>query len=283
MLGQRQIYIVAVAVIGACLAFYVLREIMAPGFFARTAKVDYGRFLTSSMSWHHHPWYYYFWNWQRLGFFTPYVYWLPIALTVGLVSKKYRVPSMLLIVQVLAFVGILSYPVVKLMWYDAPAYPLLALLCAIGFVCAWDFLLSKVNMSMGLKNALFVVCLGILFFFPVKAMYQRNVDNRLPVDILEREGHFIRELHRTKSALKNYKVLMVYDQNAHYTQVDFYMNAYNRYEGYGIELLRDTSMVASGDTIAVCQENLIAWLKEKYVTEVLSKGETGCELLVIGQ
>ncbi len=283
ILSQRHTYLVAGLVLLLCIGYYVLREYLTPGYLTRTVKVDYGRFLTQTMAWHHHPWYYYFWNWYRLEFFTPYVFWLPVAIVIGLLSKVFHRPVMLLTTHVLVFIGILSYPIVKLMWYDAPVYPFLALLCAIGGVVVWDFIKEKIKLNKGSEAILFTILLASIFFIPVRDMYRRNADQRLPVDILEREGFFIRELSRNNPVLKRYKVLMVYEQNAHYTQVDFYMNAYNRYMGFEIELLRDTTLVQLEDTIACCQEKQLQWLKAHFECEVIVRGETGCEIMKLGQ
>ena len=128
---------------------------------------------------------------------------------------------------------------------------------------------------------IFVVLLSGAFFYPALSMYQRNANLRLPVDVLEREGFFLRDLHNTKPDLKQFNVLMLAQQNAHYTQVDFYLNAYNRYKGYDITLLRDTLQVQKGDTIACCQAEQIVWLREHFEIEELERNEIGCVLMKI--
>lgn len=276
---QRHAYVVGVGVLIVCIGYYILRESLAPGFFARTAKVDYGRFLTQTMTWHHHPWYYYFWNWQRLDFFTPYVYALPIAVVLGVISKTYRNITILLTVQALVFIGILSYPIVKLMWYDAPVYPLLALICAIGLISVWEWIERKLGQRDHLKKLLFAAFLLVVFFVPIKEMFKRNAEIRLPVDGLEREGFFVRELKQSHSDLKSYNVLMLSDQNAHFTQIDYYINAYNRYEGYVISHLKDTALVQRGDTILCCQDKQIAWLREKFDVTEIATHKIGCALM----
>jgi 4-amino-4-deoxy-L-arabinose transferase-like glycosyltransferase len=276
---QHASWVATAGVIVVIAGFYFLRESLAPGFFSRTLQADYSRFTTDHLAWHHHPWYYYIQNWYSLEFFTPWVFWLPFAAAFGLASIRLRQAAVLILVQLLVFVGIFSYPKVKLMWYDAPVYPLLALLCAIGLITAWDWVKHRLALKPAIAQTTLVGLCIALFFLPVRKMYERNTDLYLPVDILEREGFFLRDLHRNHPDLKDINVLMLAGQNAHYTQVDFYMNVYNRYEGYRIALYRDTPDVRSGDTIACCQEDQIAWLREHFVLEELSASEIGCVLV----
>jgi hypothetical protein len=281
ILSRRETYIAVIGVILIFLGYYTLREYFAAGYLKRTIQVDYRRFTTSTMAWHHHPWYYYLQNWYTLEFFVPYMCWLPVAIMIGMWSKMRRAPVILLTAQAIVIVGILSYPVVKLMWYDAPVYPLLALLCAIGFVAVWGYFERKAKISTAMSSGLFAAVLLILFAIPVKSMYQRNADLYLPVDVMEREGFFLRELRRTKPEFTQFKVLMLAQQNAHYTQVDFYVNAYNRYAGCDIAVMRDTLDVQAGDTIAVCQEEQIKWLHKHFEVEELAESEIGCVLVSV--
>jgi hypothetical protein len=115
--------------------------------------------------------------------------------------------------------------------------------------------------------------------FPIKRIYTENSNLYQPVDILEREGFSIRDLNRTYPDTKEYKVLMLAGQNAHYTQVDFYVNAYNRYKEYDLEILKDTSEVRSGQTILCCQDAQVQWLDDHFHLEQLRGNEIGCVLV----
>jgi 4-amino-4-deoxy-L-arabinose transferase-like glycosyltransferase len=279
VLGHWWTWMVVGAAMAVCMGYYALREVYAPGYMYVAWYSDYTRFYTNILTWHNHPWYYYFWNWHRLEFFTPYVFWLPLAAASGLILHKHRQPMLLLTVQVLVFVGVLSYPIVKLMWYDAPVSPLLALICAIGFIVLLDAVAARLRLSESLKRMLFTAFLIIIFVIPVKTMYQRNAELYLPVDILEREGFSIRDLHRTDPKIKEYKVLMLAGQNAHYTQVDFYLNAYNRYQGYDLEILKDTSEVHTGQTVLCCQDAQAQWLDANYKVVRNLQNNIGCILV----
>jgi 4-amino-4-deoxy-L-arabinose transferase-like glycosyltransferase len=280
---QRHTWLVAGGVLLFSTGFYVVRELMYPGYMYKTWFSEYTRFFDNVMSWHNHPWYYYFWNWYRLEFFVPYVFWLPVALAIGLWSRVLRKPVMLMAIYVFTFIAILSYPIVKLMWYDAAAYPFLALICASGAVALWDGLMDKARAAGSVREVLFVPLLVLLFAKPVCDMYKRNAELREPFDILEREGDFVRTLHKTEPELRAYDILMMYDQNAHYTQIDFYVNAYNRYQGYHLELITDTLLVQPGDTLACCQEVLIHSLERAFELDTVVSNRHGCILATIKQ
>ena len=282
LLRQWYTWLIAGLVVVACMSYYVIREYALPGYLYHVYYSEYTRFNVNILPWHNHPWYYYFWNWQRLGFFTPYVYWLPVAVLIGLFHKNVRKATSLMSIQVVVFIGVLSYPIVKLMWYDAPVYPLLALLCATGFVVLWDWFVQKASVRENIRDGAFILVLAGLFCLPVLKMFERNADLYLPVDILEREGFSIRELKRNHPEFRQYKVLMLAQQNAHYTQVDFYLNAYNRYGGYDISLLRDTTGVSPGDTILCCQDEQIRWLTTSYPCDTIDTNVIGCVRLAVG-
>jgi 4-amino-4-deoxy-L-arabinose transferase-like glycosyltransferase len=279
ILTRKETYIIALLGIFITVGYYMLRESLAPGYLSRTLKIDFGRFTTDYMAWHHHPWYYYIRNWYALEFFTPYIFWLPMAVVTGFLIPKYRKAVLLLTIQVVVFIALFSYPKVKLMWYDAPAYPLLSLICAIGFIALWDAVQTRIDKRPVLSHMVFGITLLLIFAIPVKDMYKRNAGLYLPADQLEREGFFIRELKRTRPELKNYKVLMLAEQNAHFTQLDFYLNAYNRHMGYELQHLRDTTEVRAGDTIAVCQEEQMEWLERNFQLELIRENQTGCVLV----
>jgi 4-amino-4-deoxy-L-arabinose transferase-like glycosyltransferase len=281
IVSRKETYLSALIIAAVCIGYYVLRESLAPGFFDRTSSVDFGRFTTDYMAWHHHRWYYYVRNWFMLDFFTPYAYWLPVAIATACAFAKYRQPTVMLTPLAFVFVAVFSYPKVKLMWYDAPVYPWLALICATGFLALWDFLIQRFHMNTRAAQWLFAVALVVIFAIPVINMYERNAELYLPVDPMEHEGFFIRELSRDKPEVKNYIVLMMAEQNAHFTQLDFYLNAYNRHKGFHLAHLRDTSDVRAGDTIAVCQERQYNWLIDNYLVEEIFNGETGCKLVVL--
>jgi hypothetical protein len=252
------------------------------GYLYRTWYSEYTRYFVNVMSWHNHSWYYYFWNWHRLEFFTPYVFALPIAISAGLISRAHREMTTLLPVHAFTFVAILSYPIVKLMWYDAPVYPLLALMIGVGTIVLWSRCESALKLNNTWSLTWLSVLLILLFAIPVRNMYHRNAALFLPVDILEREGFFVRQLHHESPELKDYKILMQAETNAHYTQIDFYVNAYSRYEGYSLDILQDTSMVAPGYMVACCQEEQMAWLRQKFELKELKESEIGCVLVEVG-
>ena len=268
-------------VVIASLSYYVIREALIPGYLYRVFYSEISRLYENILPWSNQPWYYYFWNWERLDFFTPYIYVLPLAIATGLAKRKYRWMTGILIVQVLVFVGILSYPLVKLMWYDAPVYPLLALICGIGFVAGWDWVADKLKLTAGPRQWVAIVFTILVFALPVHSMYQQNAAAYLPVDILEREGFSIRDLEQSLPEVRQYNVLMLAGQNAHYTQVDFYLNLFNRYKGYEISLLRDTALVRPGDLVLCCQETQLQWLEANFAGEVLSENAIGCQLIAI--
>lgn len=282
MIRSRTFWLTSVAVVVVALLWYGMREALAPGYLSHMWGAEYGRYVTSYLPWHHQPWHFYVSNWVTQQYFTPWVYALVPAIAFGLFSKTWRTPTTLLVVTAVTFLVVLSFPRVKLAWYDAPVYPLLATIVSIGFIALWDWITTRLRTGRTTEQVAFAVVVLLVCLLPVRDMYHRNAGLYLPVDQLEREGFSIRALHRDHPEMTSYKVLMLAGQNAHFTQVDFYLNAYQCYKGLQIGHLRDTSLVQPGDTILCCQEKQLHWLAVNFQLDTIVVNEIGCLLLKTG-
>lgn len=84
------------------------------------------------MPWHAQPFWFYIANMVKYNF-TPHIFILPLiyfAYKSSKISISIFTKNALIIVS--AFLMLYSYPIVKLEWYDAPVYPILALVMSAG-------------------------------------------------------------------------------------------------------------------------------------------------------
>ena len=160
------------AVVGG---YYGLREHRNPGYFAAVLKNDVGGRFFSTIEQHEGPFDYYYTR-LRDTRFSPWLYYLPFGLAVGLVSRRERVRDLALFLTfgVLVFMAVISAGETKLEWYDAPFYPLAALLVAIGLDSIMESLVQT-RIGTGprhIQRAALVILLGFAMFGqPYRAVF----------------------------------------------------------------------------------------------------------------
>ena len=214
----RAAWVAGAGVAASILLFLVAREMAEPGFAQAAWATDASRFITSGEG-HVRPWYQYLmtlpWPWQQLSLQPmseipyvrsafPWLWLVPLALlplatlTAPLASRSLASrASLYLLCCLLTFVAVISAAVSKLPWYLAPAYPLIAVLAALG--------VNQVRLHLGADRArlprmagmaalpagiaLGVACVAMNLWKTEKEIgtIQQSVEQRLP-DFLRSEG-----------------------------------------------------------------------------------------------
>jgi len=142
-------WIGAGSALGIIVCFFLAQEMTAPGLLAATWNNDLaGRFARVSDG-HNGPWTYYVrglisrWPLDLRGPLYadpnvrsafPWSWLLPPAAILGLASRRSSVSrsTLCLLCCLIAYIVTISVAATKMAWYVAPAYPLIAVLCAIG-------------------------------------------------------------------------------------------------------------------------------------------------------
>lgn len=153
LVSTRALWLAAAGVAASVLLFMVAREMAEPGFAQAAWARDTARFSTTAEG-HDRVWYHYLttlpWPWQHQLLMPmseiPYVRsgfpWIWLVLLALLPLANLRAPlasrslasraAIYLLCCLLAFLIVISAAVSKLPWYVAPAYPLIAVLAALG-------------------------------------------------------------------------------------------------------------------------------------------------------
>ncbi|MEY3051820.1 MAG: hypothetical protein RLY31_1605 [Bacteroidota bacterium] len=261
--------------------FYIGREIANPGYLAAVMDNEVGgRFLVAQGG-HNHPWFHYLeWLWREQ--FQPWILFLPLAWIAcwqqgGLVRDL----TLLLTVVVVSFLGVISAASTRIMWYMAPAYPLLAFLVAIGLSTLFsESRPSKKSWSAGVLLAF------ALFFQPYRAIVERSYREQHPAW----DWHELkyRDFMRQVPGVRDYTIV-----HAHYnSHVVFYARLFNR-AGARIryhplfDIDRNPSTMGEGplafqpgDTLMVCEKQVWNALDTTYRYRSLYSWD-GCQLLVV--
>jgi len=139
ILKKPFLYGVMAAVLAFCAGYYVLRENLAAGYWQKVFSSEFMRLTHDVMPWHSHPFHYYIYNMTVNHHYTPYIYLVPVAVIFGFLQRKpIREFTAMCSVFCLAYLLLISIPIVKLNYYDAPLYPFLSLIVGVGMVGLFD-------------------------------------------------------------------------------------------------------------------------------------------------
>jgi 4-amino-4-deoxy-L-arabinose transferase-like glycosyltransferase len=261
-LKSKDIYLAAGLFLAIVLSYYGLREVYNPGYLKAVWENELGGRYFETLENNNAPFDYYFKNiWNER--FKPWIFILPIGLIVGFYEKGItRKFVFFLSIAIISYLLIISSANTKLQWYDAPVFPLLAVISALGIEKISAFL----NTRFKLNQALFLV---ILFAWPyfstIKTLYKISDSNPA-----QHYGLFMREL----TDLKEYTLVHV-DYNSH---IRFYQMMYNKKGDWIKEVW--PSKLKAGDIAMFCEKEPKRVLKERFKYEILEES-WGCILVRI--
>jgi 4-amino-4-deoxy-L-arabinose transferase-like glycosyltransferase len=209
------------------------------------------------------------------GHFFPLWQLLPICLLVGVDSNNLNEKwfTYLLLSVVSSFLVIISNGCAN-GWYDAPLYPLLAMLAGIGLSFFYKQLVSRFSESPTLFRPILYGFCFIIFFFalPYKKMFL-NIYWTGEKDVVEKFGLFVKHLADNRPEWREYALA----HNSYAAQFLFTMRVYNQ-KGY--KLSEDATGNVAKDSlflndlkieqkVVVFQQNVEQVLQSKYEIELL--------------
>jgi 4-amino-4-deoxy-L-arabinose transferase-like glycosyltransferase len=268
ILLDTHLYITALLVLSACVGYYVFREYLQEGYFQKVWFSEYSRFTNNIMPWHEQPFWFYLVNmYQR--FYTYYVWLVPFSL-LGFWAKDEKVKAFTKLGWLFcgSYFLLISYPTVKLEWYDAPLYPVLSIL--LGILVHEAVVKLVFWCKIAPTNYIFLIFIALFFAIPYYKIYQQN-SAYLPQEPLEQDGYAIRTLHKTMPQLTKYKVLLTTKHIEHIDQANFYIKALNHYDQYHIQLINHIDSVQIDDMVLCSQSENIEKLYAKFkISEIVS-------------
>ncbi len=265
ILKTKDTYLAAALFLMIVLSYYGLREHYNPGYLQAVWMNELGGRYFETLENHKAPFDYYFKNmWE--GRFKPWVFFLPIGLIVAFYEKEsVRNFMQFLFITVLSYLLIVSFSNTKLLWYDAPVFPLLAIITALGI----EKMSILLNNRFKVNQLLFMfIFFALPYYKTIKSVYSTSDSNPQ-----HHYGLFMREL----LDYKEYTVV----NTGYSSHISFYQKVYNR-KGYGIVHVWPSKLKV-GETALFCEEEPIRVLNERFSYEVLEESR-GCILVkVVGK
>ncbi|MCB0703717.1 MAG: glycosyltransferase family 39 protein [Saprospiraceae bacterium] len=251
------------------MAYYGFRESFHPGYLQAVWENEWAGRYIETLEGHQGGFFFYLKGWWtgRLG---PWINLLPLA-ALPLFLKKERNLAVYLWIQIVVYLLIISMSKTKLPWYDAPLFPLLAILMGQGIYVLLDVIKNTVaargkHMAIGalLMLAIFVPA-GIHLVSKIKSP-------EINASVLQRTsyGQFLRH----HPDLPDLQITYPGGNNAH---VWFYARAQEKYRAGALNDLQP------GDTLLICEEEAFSWLRtSNFSIDTLQFGG-GCGVFRITQ
>ena len=251
-----------------CCSYYYIREIDSPGYFKIVWENEILRINNIVMDWQVKPFNYYLKNLIETRFY-PYFIFLPLSILTFLFhdrNSKLLKTTIYLFTIAVGYFLIISYPPVKLEWYDAPLLPILSLIVAINLHVVIK--LFKIN-SLWVKFLVVIV----LLTNTSNSVLSNNLSAK-DVYIMERDGLFLKEIVKKYPNIQKLTVFKVENHSEHYDQVLFYKRAFLLEKGIDI-VIKQIPQFIVGEYILVCKDELQTLLLKEFVTEVVFQNKIG--------
>ena len=234
-----------------------------PGFVERAFFYEMIDRYATTIENHDAPWDYYFTEmWESR--FMPWLYLLPMPLVMLFVKKyrPYRDVMLLVFLCAVSLLAIVSFSQTKTVHYDVVAYPPLALLAGIGL---YEVLKSGWLLVQEKKYLPLIAFFGFLYFAkpfllePYVKILEKTYKPYLEQPNLK-YGYLFRKLKSRKEPIKKFTLV----HPGFDGQALFYAGVFNRKYDYDIKIGINPEQVKTGDTIMVCDLQIIKYLFSKW-------------------
>ena len=271
LLRCRTLYLGGLVLLAVVGGYYLAREAAAPGYLAAVWVNEIGGRATSAIEGHH----------ESLGWYvgllgtSKFSFWLLLALVGAVLNIRYvrTAPEHQLAVLCSCWVGwnllVLSVVQTSLTWYDAPIYPALALLAALGIDALTQAAITHFRLPV-LRPAVWVV-LSLLLFWGPYANLMQHMTTAHRLRYAEAELQFGRHLQRQRAAqptLTSYTILDRAEYNGSKEWYGLMAQKLNN-EQVAYRSPADIAQLAPGEIVVVCHGNLRQQLLLQRKAEIL--------------
>lgn len=286
MLRQPATWAAAVLAVGPPALWYGLREHVAPGYWNAVWQNELGGRMMGALEQHAFPWYWYLISFvtQQFLLWTPWV----LAAAWALARRPTRRPAHRFLTLAAwsggVFLAVISAASTKLAWYDAPIYPLLALVLGGGLAALARRMAHGRTLAPRKWRSVLLLALAVV---PSAIALQRRLGKEHARRYDEAEltyGRFLRDSAATPGTrltlLHRSFVLATRTYNA---PLEFYALAYRRqHPNDTVEVRYTAERLPPGRVVLVCGAAAQAALTQRYRARVLHAADSCLTLQVQG-
>jgi 4-amino-4-deoxy-L-arabinose transferase-like glycosyltransferase len=246
--------------------YYLGREFFNPGYISAVIENEVtGRFLNIVDS---EPYSYWFYLEKLLEFrYIPWIYVLPLSIILTLFSKKKLIKqfSIFAIFYLITFFLIISESETKQLWYDAPLYPIMAIIIGASLVEFFQRVMEKVNLSIFAKKIALTIFILAVVYIPLvdvyKYIHRSDYSNLAPIIDY---GKFLNDF-LTKYPTSKEVYYISYNHNA---QVYFYVKVANQ-NGSNVQLRSSIDDFIAAEIVLTCDKDEKSDIEKKYITGIM--------------
>jgi len=246
--------------------YYGFREFYNPGYLEAVWQNEIGGRYLDAQEDHTGPFSFFFKRLWEVKF-LPWLFFLPLSLVfVRKEPPQIRSFIYFLMIAALWFLLVVSFSTTKLEWYDAPVYPLLAIVVALSIENLFLFFQATFSSN---KLALLIVFGLAIFGMPYKKI--------ISTIYLPSHTHSVNFYSGFIKMIPQHKKFTIVNEgyNAH---IQFYKRLY---EDQGYEIKRKfPSQLVAGETAMICEDLVNEKVHANFNFEILEQWRT-CRLVLI--
>ena len=251
------------------LGYYFLREMKNPGYIDTVMKNEFGGRYLDVIESHKHGFWYYYDNFIEFQLSAWYLL-VPLGLIVGLlyINPKINRITLFSSLMVLTFLIVISISKTKLVWYDVPMYPFLAILIAVFLF----FIFEQIKNFQWINKTLKKNVLPFVFLYMVAITpYQRIVNKTYLPQKTPWVNDYYEMTHYLKEAVKGYQNIdnYVLAIDGYCAQNKFYVNLLN--EKNAKITFKYWVYLANGDKVIAYQKKVKDYITINYNFKIISE------------
>ena len=252
-----------------CTAYYLVREHYDPGYWAIVWWSEFSRLNEDVQPWLHFKSSFYFERFYD-PLFQEYLLLLAALMIPFLIVRRCAAKGLVLALLsgALVYLLFISFPPVKLEWYDAPIYPLL---CSAMALIIWELVIVGLSTPSAWRltavSAL-VIVVGITVKNSFLRVAKELADEPHSSYAYQTIPDALKIFHDRYPQVRSFKVLTLPTPKRYAHQLDeltFYRTIYEYYEGKTVKVSDLPSSFSIGDTI-ICNREVLDQIEKEYRT-----------------
>lgn len=255
----KKIYGLGILSCGVILSYYFIRDIYDPGYLDAVNKADLSGRYFEVIDGHKHPWYFYIQHIYQYKFF-PWIFFLLFSIFYFNFSKLDIVSRFIKFAFLTCFLFLIfiSLANTKLIWYDMPMYPLMAIMSACGVYELYE----RIKVESPRRAIVFLV---LIFISPYYTVFKTIYIPRVASD--ETSIYFFSNYvkdHQNK--LLKYSNLNIQWHGYHSSNL-FYVYQLQSLD----KSVKYNQPVRKGDHLVAYQKDVIEFLKKTHAVQFIQE------------
>jgi 4-amino-4-deoxy-L-arabinose transferase-like glycosyltransferase len=280
---QKHTYIALFTFILLAFLYYYFRELHSPGYLQIVWNEEwFPRYFNANKAFKEEPILYYYNNMREYRFYPWILFLIPsFVLQFFTVPKVYKSFYGYISLCIFFFLAIISKGS-KNFWYDAPAYPLMAIHIAGVFYFTSLKLLSGFKLNLKWSQTILMVLIPFIFYIPYRKVVSQNINQLENTNGVSYYAipYVLREMQESKLNLQTPLHIVYENYTGH---ILFYVKALEVEKGIKDISFKSKENIIQGDRIIVSQSHVEEFLKENFETHKIHSAHGANVYEIIGK